>query len=99
MHGAQEESPACTVHAGLHGLPVLLCLSPSTNIVRSFWHCMQSIDRAHAALRPGSMRLAAGELLGANINRSPTAYLRNPEEASGLQGPCRSDLHPAPVPT
>lgn len=41
---------------------------------------LQSIDRAHKNLRPGTLEFAAGELLGANINRSPTSYLRNPAE-------------------
>ena len=39
---------------------------------------MQSIQRAHNSLRPGSLSVAVGELLEANINRSPTAYLANP---------------------
>ena len=41
---------------------------------------MQSIDRAHRNLQPGSLEVASGELLEANINRSPTSYLRNPAE-------------------
>jgi hypothetical protein len=39
---------------------------------------MQAIGRAHASAAPGHLQAAAGELLGANINRSPTAYLANP---------------------
>ncbi|GAB4823045.1 hypothetical protein N2152v2_010091 [Parachlorella kessleri] len=39
-----------------------------------------SIQRAHNSLRPGSLSVGVGELLEANINRSPTAYLANPEE-------------------
>ncbi len=31
-------------------------------------------------MRPASLRLNRGELLGANINRSPTAYLNNPAQ-------------------
>jgi neutral ceramidase len=34
---------------------------------------------AHADLRPSSLSWSEGELLGANINRSPTAYMANPE--------------------
>ena len=41
---------------------------------------VQSIDRAHRNLQPGSLEVASGELLEANINRSPTSYLRNPAE-------------------
>ena len=40
----------------------------------------QSIRRAHADLSVGYMTWTSGELLDANINRSPTAYLRNPQE-------------------
>ena len=41
---------------------------------------LQSIDRAHNSLKTGSLEISHGELLGANINRSPTSYLRNPAE-------------------
>jgi hypothetical protein len=33
---------------------------------------------ALASLQPGVLSVASGELLDANINRSPTAYLANP---------------------
>lgn len=42
--------------------------------------CMQSIRRAHANVKPGKLHVNKGELLGANANRSPSAYLHNPEE-------------------
>ena len=42
-------------------------------------HAMQAIGQAHASLAPGRLQASAGELLGANANRSPTAYLANPE--------------------
>ena len=32
------------------------------------------------SVRRGSLEFAYGELLGANINRSPTSYLKNPAE-------------------
>ncbi|NNB87763.1 neutral/alkaline ceramidase [Corallococcus exiguus] len=38
-----------------------------------------SILRANARLADGSLRLSSGDLHGASINRSPEAYLRNPE--------------------
>ena len=38
---------------------------------------MQSIDKAVKNLQPGRLELSSGVLLGANINRSPTAYLYN----------------------
>lgn len=41
---------------------------------------LQSIHRAHKSVRRGSLEFAYGELLGANINRSPTSYLKNPAE-------------------
>lgn len=41
---------------------------------------VQSIRRAHANVKPGKLRVNSGELLEANANRSPSAYLHNPEE-------------------
>lgn len=41
---------------------------------------VESIVRAEARLTPGELRFAAGELIGASINRSPAAYLLNPPE-------------------
>ncbi|XP_053612724.1 neutral ceramidase isoform X2 [Plodia interpunctella] len=40
----------------------------------------KSIVMAHTKLTPVRMEYAEAELLGANINRSPTSYLRNPPE-------------------
>lgn len=40
----------------------------------------RAIVRAHDSLQPGKLSIAMGDLLDANINRSPTAYLENPEE-------------------
>ncbi|RZC32111.1 neutral ceramidase [Asbolus verrucosus] len=40
----------------------------------------KSIMRAHENMVDGRIYLSSGELLGANINRSPTSYLLNPEE-------------------
>lgn len=37
---------------------------------------MQAISN----LKPANIYVASGELVGANINRSPTAYLNNPAE-------------------
>ncbi|XP_053985097.1 neutral ceramidase [Hylaeus volcanicus] len=39
----------------------------------------KSIERAHNAVVPGRIFIAHGEVLGANINRSPSAYLNNPK--------------------
>ncbi|KAH7314758.1 hypothetical protein KP509_21G019100 [Ceratopteris richardii] len=39
-----------------------------------------SIIEAHENIRPGSVYVNVGELLNANINRSPSAYLNNPQE-------------------
>ena len=39
-----------------------------------------AVRRAHASLAPGRLHLGNTTVLGANINRSPSAYLANPEE-------------------
>ena len=39
-----------------------------------------SIQAAHENMRPGKLFLNSGLLADANINRSPTAYMRNPKE-------------------
>lgn len=39
---------------------------------------VMAVKRAHKQVRPGTLSVARGELLGANINRSPTSYLANP---------------------
>ena len=41
---------------------------------------VESIKRTHESMRPGRLYVNSGELLDANINRSPTAYLLNPPE-------------------
>merc|ERR1719409_2388072 len=40
----------------------------------------QAVIRAQANVRPARIFLNQGNLFGANINRSPTAYLHNPAE-------------------
>jgi len=40
----------------------------------------RAIIRAHDNVHPGQLHVAHGQLQDANINRSPTAYLENPEE-------------------
>lgn len=44
----------------------------------------RAIVRAHDSLQPGRLSFALGTLLDANINRSPTAYFRNPKEERAL---------------
>jgi neutral ceramidase len=39
-----------------------------------------SIQEAHESRQPGKLYLNSGLLAGANINRSPAAYVRNPKE-------------------
>lgn len=39
-----------------------------------------AVQRAHASLAPGRLSLGNTTVLDANINRSPSAYLANPEE-------------------
>ena len=43
----------------------------------------QSIVRAFDSLEPGSISMAKDRLWDANINRSPTSYLLNPETERG----------------
>lgn len=40
--------------------------------------------QAHGNAAPGRLQTSAGELLDANINRSPTAYLANPAAERAL---------------
>lgn len=39
-----------------------------------------AVQRAHASLAPGKLSVGNTTVLGANINRSPSAYLANPAE-------------------
>ena len=39
-----------------------------------------SIQAAHESMQSGKLYLNTGLLAGANINRSPVAYVRNPRE-------------------
>ncbi len=41
---------------------------------------VQSIERAHEKLQPGKLFISTGKVQGANINRSPSSYLANPQE-------------------
>jgi neutral ceramidase len=41
---------------------------------------LQAITDAHNNMQPASLEVAQGALLDANVNRSPSAYLANPEE-------------------
>ncbi|XP_077971927.1 putative neutral ceramidase C [Styela clava] len=41
---------------------------------------VKSIQRAHNSTQPGYILMNMGELVGSSINRSPMAYLNNPEE-------------------
>ncbi|CAM6092839.1 unnamed protein product [Calypogeia fissa] len=73
-------------HAGPGGyLQYVLYLITSLGFVRQSFDALVdgielSIKQAHENLRPGSMYVNAGELLDANINRSPSAYLNNPAQ-------------------
>ncbi|XP_058788791.1 neutral ceramidase [Phymastichus coffea] len=40
----------------------------------------KSIDKAHNAIVPGRIFVTRGQVLDANINRSPLAYVNNPQE-------------------
>ena len=41
---------------------------------------VSSIQAAHEDMKSGKLYLNSGLLAGANINRSPVAYMRNPRE-------------------
>jgi neutral ceramidase len=41
---------------------------------------VRAVKQAHASLRSGKLSLGNTTILDANINRSPTAYLANPEK-------------------
>ncbi|GIM09601.1 hypothetical protein Vretimale_13439 [Volvox reticuliferus] len=43
-----------------------------------------AIQAAHDSLRPALLFLASGDLTSASVNRSPTAYLNNPEEERSM---------------
>ncbi|KAG0608840.1 hypothetical protein M758_8G137400 [Ceratodon purpureus] len=71
-------------HSGPGGyLQYVLYLVTSLGFVRQSFEALAygielAIVEAHENLRPGSIFLNEGEVLGANINRSPSAYLNNP---------------------
>ncbi|KAF6017634.1 CDase [Bugula neritina] len=43
-----------------------------------------SIDKAHKSMKPGNLHVTSGELVGANINRSPTSYANNPAKERAM---------------
>lgn len=73
-------------HSGPGGyLQYVLYIITSLGFVRQSFDAIvdgieNSIIQAHDNLRPGSILINEGELLDANINRSPSAYLNNPAE-------------------
>nr|XP_043607298.1 neutral ceramidase 2-like [Erigeron canadensis] len=73
-------------HAGPGGyLQYVVYIITSLGFVRQSFDVLvdgieKSIIQAHENLRPGSVFINKGELLDASINRSPSAYLNNPEE-------------------
>ncbi|KAD7477040.1 hypothetical protein R6Q59_006877 [Mikania micrantha] len=73
-------------HAGPGGyLQYVVYIITSLGFVRQSFDVLvdgieRSIVQAHENLRPGSVYVNEGEVLDASINRSPSAYLSNPEE-------------------
>ncbi|KAG0620919.1 hypothetical protein M758_4G254800 [Ceratodon purpureus] len=73
-------------HSGPGGfLQYVLYLVTSIGFVRQSFDALAdgielAIVQAHDNLRPGSIYFNKGEVLGANINRSPSAYLNNPPD-------------------
>lgn len=47
---------------------------------------VRAIERADADLEPGALRIGRGVLTNASVNRSPDAYLRNPEAERARYG-------------
>ena len=45
---------------------------------------VESVKIAHENVKPGQLFINNGTLLDASINRSPSAYLNNPEEERAL---------------
>ncbi|XP_078658590.1 neutral ceramidase B-like isoform X2 [Branchiostoma floridae x Branchiostoma belcheri] len=86
---AYNESNVCLsaihTHSGPAGfLQYVLFDVTSLGFVRESFNALvdgivASIQRAHNNIVPGDLYLNQGELQDANINRSPTAYLNNPE--------------------
>ncbi|KAI3419241.1 Neutral ceramidase [Psidium guajava] len=72
-------------HAGPGGyLQYVIYIVTSLGFVRQSFDALvdgieKSIIQAHENLRPGSIFVNRGELLDAGVNRSPSAYLNNPE--------------------
>jgi neutral ceramidase len=61
-----DAPPLCTPYPPSPALSSAACL------------CTQAIAAAHENVAPADVSLSEGELLGANINRSPSAYAANP---------------------
>ncbi|KAK9168243.1 hypothetical protein Syun_000383 [Stephania yunnanensis] len=72
-------------HAGPGGyLQYVVYIVTSLGFVRQSFDVIvdgieKSIMQAHENLRPGSIFVNKGEILDAGVNRSPSAYLNNPE--------------------
>ncbi|WVY89985.1 hypothetical protein V8G54_035499 [Vigna mungo] len=72
-------------HAGPGGyLQYVVYIVTSLGFVRQSFDVIvdgivNSVVQAHENLRPGSIFVNKGELLDAGVNRSPSAYLNNPE--------------------
>ncbi|KAF9047592.1 ceramidase [Panaeolus papilionaceus] len=73
-------------HAGVGGyVENLLPQLTSLGLVKQSFDAVvtgtvRAVQRAHVSLAPGKLSVGNTTVLGANINRSPTAYLANPAE-------------------
>ncbi|KAA0185812.1 hypothetical protein HAZT_HAZT009151 [Hyalella azteca] len=73
-------------HSGPAGyIQYLLYQVPSLGFIDQAYESIvygivESIIQAHNSITTGRLYYSSGELLNANINRSPSAYLNNPEE-------------------
>lgn len=64
----------------LNADPFLSATAWEIRLNLNFQSLVQSVARAHANMGPGRVFLSRGELPGASINRSPSAYNNNPQE-------------------
>jgi hypothetical protein len=79
--GQEERAAGCEdMHClcSYNQAPLLVPTKPLLLYVTVAASLLQACRAAHADLRPAALSWSEGELLDANINRSPTAYLNNP---------------------
>ena len=77
-------------HAGVGGylenlLPQVTALGYVNETARAIVEgTVRAVQRAHESLAPGSLSVGTERIMDGNINRSPSAYLRNPAEERAM---------------